>query len=78
MSEKQELARIWAVTDDDTGMYRIGEVDGGFNGNLQHQIEKYGSDELLKQLAYMTHTVIEMQRKQNSRQAGGAVCAKAP
>lgn len=62
MSEKKRIGTTWVIIDDDTGMYHIGEVDGGFDRQLLRQhIEDHGSDELLRHLANMTTMVIEEQ-----------------
>ena len=60
MSERKELGSISYHSDDDTGMYHIGEIDGGFNGNLKHYLESFGTkgrDELLTQFGYMSYLV---------------------
>ncbi len=75
MSEKINLGKIDVVTDCDTGMYRIGEIDGGFNGELRSHIKRYGSDELLLKLSYMANTVIELQREINSSQKQAQGCS---
>lgn len=60
MPERKTLATISVVTDDDTGMYAIGEIDGGFHLSieLREHIAAHGSDDLLRQLAHMTSDVI--------------------
>ena len=77
MPERKLLARIAYVTDHDTGLYRIGEVDGAFQEDqLKEFIASYGRDELLSTLAYMTHQVISAARELN-REREPAGCAKA-
>jgi hypothetical protein len=67
MPERLKLATICAITDDDTGMYRIGEIDGGFDDTkLEDHIKDYGSEGLLKCLAYMHWQVMEQIRKPKS------------
>jgi len=79
MPEKQTLGRISAITDCDTGLYAIGEIDGGLELEMtRHHIKKYGSDGLLRQLAYMTHTVIETQREINQQGQQGEQAALNP
>ena len=66
MPSKVELGTIHAVTDDDTGMYRIGEIDGGWNGEIKHQIQQYGVEPILIHLAYMATRAIEISRESNN------------
>lgn len=67
MPERKQLGRISVITDCDTGMYSIGEIDGGFDSeSVRNHIEKYGSSGLLEKLAYMTHVVVEQHRNINS------------
>jgi hypothetical protein len=64
MSKTEQLGSIKYHTDSDTDMYQAGEVDGGFDDRkLKEFIKHYGSDGLIKKLAYMSCTVIEVQRK---------------
>lgn len=57
-AETKDLIRIVAVTDHDTGMYHVGEVDWRYNTEvLTEHCEKYGEDELLSALAYLSHLV---------------------
>ena len=64
MSEKMPLGNIYVHTDDDTGMYRVGEVDGGFHTeSLRSHIDKYGTADVLSHLAHMTSTVIEINKE---------------
>ena len=70
MVERVNLGTIDVVVDDDTGIYRIGEVDAGFNGLLRDHIEKYGSHELLMALARLSSIVFEVERNINYAKAG--------
>ena len=64
MSEKKQLAKIWTVADDDTGMYKIGEVDGGFNSiALEEHIKDHGKDDLILHLSNMIYQVISKSRE---------------
>ena len=57
-TETQDLIRIVAVTDHDTGMYHMGEVDFRYNNDvLIDHVERYGADELLNILGFMAHMV---------------------
>ena len=46
MPERKILAKIIKITDDDTGMYRIGEIDGGFPKILE--IDDHTEDNLVE------------------------------
>lgn len=70
MPEKKTIATITVVTDDETGMYHIGEPDGLFQ---QYELLEYlqqhgqrGKLEMLEHLAYLQNQVIEAWRKVNS------------
>lgn len=75
MAQKQNLANINVITDDDTGMYSIGEISGGFKTLLLNEhIKKYGSEGLLKQLTTMIYTVVGLDRNIKNESAGSALC----
>jgi hypothetical protein len=79
MPERKQLAKISRVTDDDTGMYRIGEVEGAFQQDqLKEFISRYGKGGLLSTLAYMTHQVVSAAREVNQGQEGGESNQKDP
>ena len=64
MSAKKQIAKIWTVTDDSTGMYKVGEVDGGFNSlELNEHIKSYGKDDLILHLSNMIYQVISASRQ---------------
>ena len=42
MSERRTLFTISYHSDDDTGMYRVGEIDFGIHGELDAYIEHFG------------------------------------
>ena len=64
MPEKKTIARISIITDDDTGMYSIGEVDGGFDReSLRQHIEDHGAGGIINHLAYMTAMTVEIARE---------------
>ena len=77
MAEKEELGKITVVTDDDTGMYRIGEIEGGWNGKIKDHIQDHGVNGLLIHLAYMSTRVIEIHRESNSTN-GNSDCSAKP
>lgn len=60
MPEREKLTEITYVTDHDTGMYKLGEVDGLFQEQqLEYYLNMYGSEDLLRHLAFLTHQVIK-------------------
>lgn len=61
-AEYKLVARVRVVTDHDCGNYEVGEVDGSFDTPaLYDHIKEYGSAGLLKQLAFMTSQVIQVE-----------------
>ena len=67
MSNIKQLGSIGYHTDDDTGTYDIGEIDGGWNvALLENYVRRYGVNGILYQLALMTTSVIEAKRKINA------------
>lgn len=81
MPERKELCKLSTVTDDDTGMYHIGEIDGLFQGDdLKEYLKRHGEkgvDRLVRHLGYLQHSVFYawslMQNECCSRQDS---CAK--
>ena len=58
MSEKIALTRIYYHNDDDTGMYKVGELDGIFTeGQLQEYIRRFGAEGLISHLSYLIYQV---------------------
>ena len=63
MPQTEILANVTVVTDDDTGMWSIGEVEGQFfNDKLREHIESHGVDSILIQLNQMIYSAIDMNR----------------
>jgi len=63
MATRAKLLDVTYHTDDETGLYRVGEVDFGVNARLQDYLRRYGikgRDDILTTLAYLTHTVWEV------------------
>lgn len=60
MSQRKELLTVEYHTDDETGMYHVGEIDFGISGNLQEYVKNYGYDgvkEVLATLGYLSYVV---------------------
>ena len=60
MSSKKILLDISYHDDDDTGMYRIGEIDFGVHGILEKYIKEYGNagvNDILTTLAHLAWEV---------------------
>lgn len=70
MPERKQMVSITIVTDDDTGMYHIGEPGGLFQqGELLEYLQQRGQKGklgILEHLAYLQNQVIESWRKVNS------------
>lgn len=79
-AETDDLIKLVVVTDHDCGNYRIGEVDVRYNTDeLREHIKRYGGDELLLMLGYLTHKVFEMRTDLVLQQAAEqAVAETAP
>jgi hypothetical protein len=77
MPERKEIASINVITDCDTSMYEVGEVDGGFldRDTIKEHIKSYGADDLLRKLNLMIVNVIEIEREVNMEsQPIGCAC----
>lgn len=72
MADKHTLLTVEAVTDCDTGMYRIGEVDFGVHGALEHHIRKHGADDVLLTLTHLIWEVQQFKKKINAEQEQAA------
>lgn len=70
MTARARIATVTRITDDDCGMYRIGEVDGGFDEEqLKQLIDNHGEfayHELLSTLSFMTYQVQHAWRGRNA------------
>lgn len=60
MSERKELLSVSYHSDDDTGMYHIGEMDFGVSGRLESYIERYGYDGVKEILSVLGHLAWEV------------------
>jgi len=58
MPERKKILTINVITDDDTGMYSIGEIDGIFQEDeLFEFVGDYNADNLIKHLAFLSYQV---------------------
>ena len=65
--ESEKLATIKFITDFETPMYHLGEVQGSFNDEeLKKYIKRFGTTDLLSHLAFMQYQVIKVMREVNS------------
>lgn len=65
----KSLVNIKVVTDHDTGMYQMGEVDGCFQEEeLKEYINMYGVDGLLRHISYLQYQVFKAYRESNSEE----------
>jgi len=63
MPQRETLVHINVITDDDTGMYEIGEIDGIFQeSQLEYWLNLYGADKILNHLCSLIHQVKEVDR----------------
>ncbi|MFA5323913.1 MAG: hypothetical protein WC373_14675 [Smithella sp.] len=62
MSERKNLLLVDYHSDDDTGMYQIGEIDFGISSRLDEYLKQYGRkgmDDILKTLCHLIWHVQE-------------------
>jgi len=75
MPERKDLTTISFVTDHDTGMYYMGEIDGVFQEHsLRDYLIRYGDRgraDLLNHLAHLTFQVVDTSRKLSEEGARG-------
>ena len=75
MPERKTLASITIITDHDTGMYHVGEIEGAFNHDeLKAHIKKHGYNELSFQLAYLQFQLVTAIREVNGEKGDADVC----
>lgn len=72
MAETKKITTLYVVTDTETNQEKIGDIDGGMFDKiwLKKHIKNYGTAGLIKTLAYMNNSVIEMEMLIN-RECGG-------
>lgn len=73
MSQRKLLLEVEYHSDDDTGMYKIGEIDFGISGLLNEYLEKYGyagKKDIIDTLGYLIYEVEKRFREQNPSPMG--------
>lgn len=72
MPQTKTLVNITKVTDDSTGMYHVGEIDGLFQEHeLREYLKRYGEigkTELINHLAFLQYQVVDMYKKINAEE----------
>ena len=79
MSQRENLLSVEYHSDDDTGMYQVGEIDFGISGLLDEYLDDYGykgKKEIVDTLAYLIYEVEKRFREKNPSPAGEAVMHK--
>lgn len=60
MASRTRLIEVTYHDDDDTGMYKIGEIDFGICGTLEDYLESFGYEgkkDIIKTLSYLIYEV---------------------
>ena len=73
MSQRKGLLTISYHSDDDTGMYQIGEIDFGICGELDNYLKNYGyagKKDIIDTLGYLIYEVEKRFREQNPSPTG--------
>jgi len=68
MAQHRNLGNLTTVTDCSTGMYRMGEFSGGWNGDLKEYLKSYGEGgyrELCVGLNYLGEQLLSSYREVN-------------
>jgi hypothetical protein len=75
MSARKTLLTIEYHSDDDTGMYHVGETDFGIHGDLDTYLKRYGYEgkkEIINTLSYLMYEV-ERRFRENQLQPNEAL-----
>lgn len=73
MSQRKTLLEVNYHSDDETGMYQIGEIDFGISGLLDEYLEHYGyvgKKDIIDILGYLIYEVERRFREKNPSPAG--------
>ena len=74
MACRKNLLTVDYHYDDETGMYRVGEIDTGVSAELTKYIERYGKEgvqEILAGLAYLSAQVLDELSELNKKRGAG-------
>lgn len=63
MSATKPLIKVEYHSDDDTGMYHIGEIDFGINGGLDDYLRHYGLKGKQDIISTMGYLIYEVERR---------------
>lgn len=63
MAQRKDLLTVSVVTDDETGMYKIGEIDFGVSGLLYDYLSHHGKDGVRDILAVLGHLAWEVKEE---------------
>ena len=61
MSQRKELITIEYHSDDETGMYHVGEIDFGVSGVFDDYVKRYGRKGIAEILQTMSHLIWHVQ-----------------
>jgi len=73
MSQRKELLSVSYHSDDDTGIYQIGEIDFGISGILDEYLKNYGyagKKNIIDTLGYLIYEVEKRFREKNPSPVG--------
>ena len=73
MSQRKTLLEVEYHSDDETGMYKVGEIDFGISGLLDEYLENYGyvgKKDIIDTLGYLIYEVERRFRENNPSPAG--------
>ena len=73
MASTKNLLNVEYHDDDDTGMYRVGEVDFGIYGTLDDYLKSFGSkgkNDIISTLGFLIYEVERRFREMNPPAAG--------
>ena len=73
MGQRKELLSVEYHSDDETGMYQVGEIDFGISGLLDEYLKDYGyagKKNIIDTLGYLIYEVEKRFRENNPSPAG--------
>ena len=75
MAQRKTLLKVEYHSDDDTGMYQVGEIDFGISSLLDEYLEHYGyagKKDIIDVLGYLIYEVEQRFREKNPSPADQA------